>query len=80
MADREKVVTNLEKALAEMQSTRICAEDVLRLEDAAKEALALLEEQDEEIKYLRARIRLNAEFGLREPPKEEDDARSEKSD
>lgn len=34
-------------------------------------ALALLEEQDEEIKCLRARIRLNTEFGLREPPEEE---------
>lgn len=46
MTDRETVVTNLEKSLAEMQLTRICAEDVFRLENAAKDALALLREQE----------------------------------
>ena len=45
-----------------------CGEDIPVV---MRDALSLLKEQDEEIKYLRARIRLNVEFGLREPPEEE---------
>lgn len=45
MPDREKVIHNLEKAINHMTTSWICMEDVVELEEAATDALALLKEQ-----------------------------------
>ena len=80
MSDREKVLMGLTCcANLDAWSERVCqkcpyifagdgnggCEDHL-----IADTFALLKEQDEEIKCLRARVRLNAEFGLQEPPEE----------
>lgn len=57
---REKVIRELERFINNYKRYITDWEPVTN-------ALACLKEQDEEIKCLRARVRLNAEFGLQEP-------------
>lgn len=60
---REKVIRGVERFINDYKQYITDWEPVT-------DAIALLEEQDEEIKCLRARVRLNTAFGLREPPEE----------
>ncbi len=73
MPDREKVMRGLECcAFGSLSDCEGCPYyiETRCSELLCSDALALLKGQDEEIKYLRVRIRLNIEFGLREPPEE----------